>query len=111
MGDRGLAERALAARIIRIEEQAADMLSHTEHLCEQKYTRISRDAAESSRVQEDGRQKQQDRLVHEVEDLRRRLHAERRSREQADDDIVAALNHYTQALQGAVCTVSQGALR
>jgi len=38
------------------------------------------------------------------------LVAATRTRAQADDDIVAALNHYTKALQDAVTSVSRGAL-
>merc|ERR550514_936267 len=74
---------------------------------EQKYQSLREELEESKRMREKGDEKFQTFILEEVAALKNGLVMESQAREQADDDIVQALNHYTKALQDALRIVNQ----
>lgn len=110
IADRKLRESDLLEKIRVAEGKAAEKIAHEIQQHDQKYAHLARDAEDSSRAREESQRHFQERAIAEVEAAATSLKSTTKAREQADDDIVIALNHYTQALQGALCTVSQGVL-
>jgi len=74
---------------------------------EQKYQSLRGELEEIKRVREKGDDKFQTFILEEVASVKNGLITEGRAREQADDDIVQALNHYTKCLQDALRIVNQ----
>merc|ERR1719198_1128746 len=82
-------------------------LTQEQNAREQKYQSLREELEESKRMREKGDEKFQTFILEEVAALKNGLVMESQAREQADDDIVQALNHYTKALQDALRIVNQ----
>mmetsp|Transcript_43417 Transcript_43417/g.112095 ORF Transcript_43417/g.112095 Transcript_43417/m.112095 type:complete len:266 (-) Transcript_43417:117-914(-) len=74
---------------------------------EQKYQSMRGELEEIKRTREKGDDKFQTFILEEVAAVKNGLVAESHAREQADDDIVQALNHYTKCLQDALRIINQ----
>lgn len=74
---------------------------------EGKYQTLRGELEEIKRIREKGDDKFQTFILEEVAAVKNGLVAESHSREQADDDIVQALNHYTKCLQDALRIINQ----
>jgi len=74
---------------------------------EQRYQALRGELEEIKRAREKGDDKFQTFILEEVAALKNGLVAESHAREQADDDIVQALNHYTKCLQDALRIINQ----
>lgn len=103
-------ERVVNARIAEIERLAMQRATHEQQFSEQKWCQLAREVQEESRMGHGYDQNFQEQMLARVEAVRARLLAASKDREQADDDIVVALNHYTQTLQGTISSVSRNAL-
>lgn len=104
-------ERVVSARIAELERLAMQRALHEQQFSEQKWCQLAREVQEESRMGHGFDQNFQEQMLARVEAVRAGLLAASKDREQADDDIVAALNHYTQTLQGTISSVSRTALR
>eukprot|EP00930_Biecheleria_cincta_P017386 TRINITY_DN13840_c0_g1_i2.p1 TRINITY_DN13840_c0_g1~~TRINITY_DN13840_c0_g1_i2.p1 ORF type:complete len:335 (-),score=68.04 TRINITY_DN13840_c0_g1_i2:36-1040(-) len=103
-------ERKLEDRMRTAFKTTAEKIERDDKLAERKYAQLLRDADESVRTRDAASQRYQEQMQRDIAVLRAALSQETQARTQADDDIVAALNHYTKELQRAVGTVSHGAL-
>mmetsp|Transcript_32328 Transcript_32328/g.58689 ORF Transcript_32328/g.58689 Transcript_32328/m.58689 type:complete len:290 (-) Transcript_32328:79-948(-) len=103
-------ELKLHQQIEILSTSTTEKLARDEQLSERKYAQLLRDADESVRVRDAIQKRFQEDLEKEVAKLKEALVDVAKARAQADDDIVAALNHYTKELQKALSSVSQGAL-
>lgn len=74
---------------------------------EARYQALRGELEEIKRTREKGDDKFQTFILEEVAALKNGLVAESHAREQADDDIVQALNHYTKCLQDALRIINQ----
>merc|ERR1712083_37479 len=74
---------------------------------EQKYQSLRGELEDVKRVREKGDDKFQTFILEEVAAVKNGLVAESHAWEQADDDIVQALNHYTKCLQDALRIINQ----
>merc|ERR1719389_841017 len=74
---------------------------------EQKYSSLRSELDTIKRSREKGDDKFQTFILEEVASVKNGLSAESHAREQADDDIVQALNHYTKCLQDALRIINQ----
>jgi hypothetical protein len=74
---------------------------------EQKYNTLRGELEEIKRMREKGDDKFQTFILEEVAAVKNGLVAESHAREQSDDDIVQALNHYTKCLQDALRIINQ----
>jgi len=74
---------------------------------EQKYQSLREELEETKKFREKGDDKFQTFILEEIASVKNGLVAESHSREQADDDIVQALNHYTKGLQDALRIINQ----
>lgn len=74
---------------------------------EQKYSSLRSELDQIKRSREKGDDKFQTFILEEVASVKNGLTAEGQQREQADDDIVQALNHYTKCLQDALRIINQ----
>eukprot|EP00928_Gymnodinium_smaydae_P064896 TRINITY_DN4812_c0_g1_i3.p2 TRINITY_DN4812_c0_g1~~TRINITY_DN4812_c0_g1_i3.p2 ORF type:complete len:329 (-),score=85.88 TRINITY_DN4812_c0_g1_i3:1105-1965(-) len=74
---------------------------------EQKYQMLRGELEDIKRVRDKGDDKFQTFILEEVAAVKNGLVAESHAREQADDDIVQALNHYTKCLQDALRIINQ----
>ena len=74
---------------------------------DQKFGGLRDELEDAKRLRAKGDEKFQTFILEEVAALKNGLVLESESREQADDDIVQALNHYTKALQDALRIVNQ----
>merc|ERR1719450_956566 len=88
----------------------AEKIERDDKLAERKYAQLLRDADESVRTRDAAFLRFQDQMNQDLASLKAALSQETKARTQADDDIVAALNHYTKELQRAVGSVSHGTL-
>lgn len=103
-------ERMLEETMLTAFKATAEKIVRDEKLAERKYAQLLRDADESVQTRDAAFQRFQEQTERDVASLKAALSRETQARTQADDDIVAALNHYTKELQRAVGTVSHGAL-
>merc|ERR1712224_621351 len=74
---------------------------------EQKYSSLRSELDTIKRSREKGDDKFQTFILEEVAAVKNGFVAESHAREQADDDIVQALNHYTKCLQDALRIINQ----
>jgi len=74
---------------------------------EQKYSSLRAELDQIKRSREKGDDKFQTFILEEVAAVKNGLSMESQDREQADDDIVQALNHYTKCLQDALRIINQ----
>lgn len=102
--------RLLNARIIDLVNVAAQRAAHEQQFNEQKWCQLAREAKEANRAGQEESKHFQDCMMARVDAIKRGICVATKDREQADDDVVAALNHYTQALQGTISSVSRSAL-
>mmetsp|Transcript_55556 Transcript_55556/g.104502 ORF Transcript_55556/g.104502 Transcript_55556/m.104502 type:complete len:262 (-) Transcript_55556:159-944(-) len=95
-------ETSIATKLLDVEARAGEKLATTVQMCEQKFQQMYDTCQESRHSSEVRERRMQARVIEEVSSLKNNLVVEKQAREQADDDIVNALNHYTKALQGAL---------
>jgi len=104
--DRKERETLITAKIRDLEARTVEKFSQEQQMCEQKYNLLHEELLESKRVREDNDKRFQDYIIEEVAALKNGLVVESQTRENADDHIVHALNHYTKALQEALRIVN-----
>merc|ERR1719440_2686852 len=105
--DRKEREFLIAKKLGDHETRTQGKFEQEQNAREQKYQSLREELEESKRMREKGDEKFQTFILEEVAALKNGLVMESQSREQADDDIVQALNHYTKALQDALRIVNQ----
>lgn len=103
-------QRILGARVAELEQRTAKQLANEKQVGEEKLSQLARSATEVRQAGEEESVHYQETVLAQVEVLRSSLREACRDRVQADDDIVAALNHYTRSLQSAVASVSRTSL-
>merc|ERR1712194_790559 len=74
---------------------------------EQKYQALRSELEDIKHARDEGDDKFQTFILEEVAAVKNGLVAESHAREQSDDDIVQALNHYTKCLQDALRIINQ----
>jgi len=105
--DRKERELAISKRLGDHEARTAAALEAQADSREQRYQSLRGELEEIRRAREKGDDKFQTFVLEEVAAVKNGLVAESRAREQADDDIVQALNHYTKCLQDALRIINQ----
>ncbi|CAE8660108.1 unnamed protein product [Polarella glacialis] len=100
-------EAAILKRLADPERQTKSKLKRDDHLSDRKYAQLKRDAEDSVALCEQGRRRFEEQAQTELATVRDSLAEASKVRSQADDDIVAALDHYTQELQRAIASMSQ----
>lgn len=108
--DRRKRETALLESLRGLVAMSSDKLRQEIEICDHKFSRLHSDLQDSKRTREDAQASYEAAVREQVELLRKEIASEAATREQADDDIVNALNHYTKALQDAMRSVSRQAL-
>lgn len=104
-------EKTFHERLESARVHTAEKLARDDQLADRKYAQLLRDADESVRERDREQQKFKEQVDAEIAALKTSISEASKARSQADDDIVAALNHYTKELQQAVSSVSHGALQ
>lgn len=99
-------EMAIAESLAELERRATAKLERDEQLAERKFAQLLRDAQESVRSRDEAQKLFEDHAVVEIREVQQQLSDSIKVRIQADDDIVAALDHYTKELQRAISSVS-----
>jgi len=102
--DRREREALILSKIRDLDARAAERLSLEQEAVEQKYDVLKEELDVAAR--EDGDKRFQDYILEEMAALKNGLVVETQTREQADDDIVNALSHYTHAIQDALRVVN-----
>jgi hypothetical protein len=105
--DRRERELAISKKLGDHESKTRSVLEDQSTAREQKYQELRGQLEEIKRVREKGDDKFQTFILEEVAAVKNGLVAESHAREQADDDIVQALNHYTKCLQDALRIINQ----
>lgn len=105
--DRKERELALSRRLQDHEARTSAGLEAQGGNREQRYQALRSELEEVKRHREKGDDKFQTFILEEVAAVKNGLVAESHAREQADDDIVQALNHYTKCLQDALRIINQ----
>lgn len=96
-----------AARLREVEAATAEKFMRGQQICDQKFEHLLQSLQESRICREAGDRRFQARVIEEVSSLKDSLVCETQAREQSDDDIVNALNHYTKELQKALRVINQ----
>lgn len=100
-------EGHISERLRVLESQTAEKFVRGQQICDQKFDHLH-EMLQGIRVDsESGDRRFQARVIEEVSTLKDSLVCEAQGREQADDDIVSALNHYTKELQRALRALNQ----
>lgn len=102
--DRKERETLIVARIRDLDARTAERFTNEQKVCDQKYQQLHEEFEVA--VKDDCDKKFQDYILEEMAALKNGLIVETQVREQADDDIVNALNHYTKAVQDSLRTVN-----
>jgi len=105
--DRKERELAISKKLSEHETRTQAAFDAQEAMREQKYSSIRQELDQIKLVRERGDDKFQTFILEEVAVVKNGLVAESQAREQADDDIVQALNHYTKCLQDALRIINQ----
>eukprot|EP00747_Dinoflagellata_sp_TGD_P164278 gnl/TRDRNA2_/TRDRNA2_183995_c0_seq1.p1 gnl/TRDRNA2_/TRDRNA2_183995_c0~~gnl/TRDRNA2_/TRDRNA2_183995_c0_seq1.p1 ORF type:complete len:268 (-),score=78.06 gnl/TRDRNA2_/TRDRNA2_183995_c0_seq1:69-872(-) len=105
--DRKQREIAISKKLGDHETRTQSAFEAQSHNREQKYQVVRGELEEIKRHREKGDDKFQTFILEEVAAVKNGLVAESHAREQADDDIVQALNHYTKGLQDALRIINQ----
>lgn len=105
--DRKERELAIAKKLGDHEARTQAALEAQSLSREQKYQNLRGELDGIKRHREKGDDKFQTFILEEVAVVKNNLMAEGHAREQADDDIVQALNHYTKCLQDALRIINQ----
>lgn len=100
--DRKERELAISKKLGDHEARTQGALEAQAGSREQRYQSLRAELEEIKRVRQQGDDKFQTFILEEVAAVKNGLVAESHAREQADDDIVQALNHYTKCLQDAL---------
>merc|ERR1719161_1504425 len=105
--DRKEREQATALKLRDHAARTSAKFEEEEKIREAKYQALREELEESKRLRERGDDKFQAFILEEVAALKNGLVVETQTREQADDDTVNALNHYTHVLQDALRVVNR----
>merc|ERR1719335_763974 len=105
--DRKDRELAISKKLSEHETRTQAAFDAQEAMREQKYSSIRQELDQIKLVRERGDDKFQTFILEEVAVVKNGLVAESQTREQADDDLVQALNHYTKCLQDALRIINQ----
>lgn len=105
--DRKERELAISKRLGDHESKTQAALEAQAATREQRYLSLRGELEDLKRTREKGDDKFQTFILEEVAAVKNGLVAESHGREQADDDIVQALNHYTNCLQDALRIINQ----
>merc|ERR1712031_123642 len=105
--DRKEREQATALKLRDHAARTGAKFEEEEKIREAKYQALREELEESKRLRERGDDKFQTFILEEVAALKNGLVTESHQREQADDDIVQALNHYTKGLQDSLRIINQ----
>jgi len=103
--DRKERETLIVAQLRDLEERTAERFSHDLMTLEQQQHELGVELEVA--MHEDNDKRFQDHILQEMAALKTGLVVESQTREQADDNIVSALNHYMQAIQEALRAASQ----
>lgn len=103
--DRKERETLIVARLRDLDNRTQERLAGEQKALEQRYQDLREELDVA--VKDDGDKRFQDYILEEMAALKNGLVVETQTREQADDDIVNALNHYTKAIQDALRVVNQ----
>mmetsp|Transcript_5624 Transcript_5624/g.10561 ORF Transcript_5624/g.10561 Transcript_5624/m.10561 type:complete len:310 (-) Transcript_5624:64-993(-) len=105
--DRKERELAISRKLGDHEARTSAALEGQAQFREQKYQGLRSELDNIKRNRATGDDKFQTFILEEVAVMKNSLVAESHAREQADDDIVQALNHYTKCLQDALRIINQ----
>jgi len=100
-------EAAIGKKLGDHKERTQAELEKQAQVREQKYQSLRGEIEQIKAAREKGDDKFQTFILEEVAAVKSGLVAESHAREQADDDIVQALNHYTKCLQDALRIINQ----
>lgn len=103
--DRKERETLIVAKLRDVEERIAERFTQELNVLEDQQKEL-REELEVA-LHEDNDKRFQDHILEEMAALKTGLVVESQTRESADDSIVSALNHYTQAIQEALRVVTQ----
>lgn len=103
--DRKERETLIIAKLRDLDARTSERLQNEQKAIEQKYQELREEMDVAVKDEDDKRF--QDYILQEMAALKHGLVVESQQREEADDDIVKALNHYTQAVQEALRVVNQ----
>lgn len=104
---RGERDAQIQKRLAEHEYRTENRFEQERNARDHKYQSLREELQDAKRLRAKGDEKFQTFILEEVASLKNGLVLESESREQADDDIVQALNHYTKALQDALRIVNQ----
>ena len=99
-------ESALVRKLAEIDLNIESKLQNDRLAAEQKFSALRDSLAEYKKLRDRGDDKFQGFVLEEIAALKNSLVIETQSREQSDEDIIQALNHYTKALQDALRIVN-----
>mmetsp|Transcript_76269 Transcript_76269/g.215866 ORF Transcript_76269/g.215866 Transcript_76269/m.215866 type:complete len:243 (+) Transcript_76269:106-834(+) len=102
--DRKEREMLIVAKLRDLDARTAERLASEQTAIDKTYSEL-RDELDLA-VRDDGDKRFQDYILEEMAALKNGLVVETQMREQHDDDIVNALNHYTKAIQDALRVVN-----
>jgi len=105
--DRKEREQAISKKLGDHEMRTQTAFESQRSNREQKYQSLRSELDQIRRTREKGDDKFQTFILEEVAAVKNGLVSESNTREQADDDIVQALNHYTKCLQDALRIINQ----
>jgi len=103
--DRKERETLIIAKLRDLDARTSERLANEQKTLDQKYGELREELDVAVKDEDDKRF--QDYILEEMAALKNGLVIESQQREHADDDIVKALNHYTQAIQEALRVVNQ----
>merc|ERR1712048_900865 len=103
--DRKERETLIIAKLRDLDARTSERLANEQNVLEHRYKELREELDVAVKDEDDKRF--QDYILEEMAALKNGLVVESQQREQADDDIVKALNHYTQAIQEALRVVNQ----
>mmetsp|Transcript_41166 Transcript_41166/g.74378 ORF Transcript_41166/g.74378 Transcript_41166/m.74378 type:complete len:261 (-) Transcript_41166:325-1107(-) len=107
LSERQERESLTLAKLQDADNKAQDSLAKESEVLATRHREILESLTDSKSVREENDKRFQDYIIEEVAALKNGLVVESQSREKADDDIVVALNHYTQTLQQALRIVNK----
>mmetsp|Transcript_53782 Transcript_53782/g.99417 ORF Transcript_53782/g.99417 Transcript_53782/m.99417 type:complete len:276 (+) Transcript_53782:46-873(+) len=97
-------EEILVSRVLDLEARTAEKLSHERVMREQKFDLLLEELTEMDRLHAGANKKFEEKASVWLHKQRQALADEAKQREQADNEIVIAIQYYTKALQEAVKT-------
>jgi len=97
-------ETLIIAKLRDLDERSAERLVQEQQICDEQVEELRQDVVVVAQ-QEDRRF--HDHVFQELAALKNGLVLESQTREQSDDDITAALRHYTESIQEAMRVVNQ----